>query len=301
MSASIRSTLSWPCTLDGGCSADAMSGRSARPVDSRAGLARRRSIVAGVTLGICIVSTFASVPSKASERTVEYAGHAWRVEQEAAGTNVTVQVKGDDLVLDTPRGLTVWLATPLHGHYEIRYSRTVVERGGVNDRLSDLNQFWMANTVGSPTPDTVPSVAPAAASRAASSASASASASASTAQRSLSTAGVLGRSGRLADYDALSMYYFGFGGNRNTTTRFRRYDGTTSRPLLQEYLDADHLLRANHRYRIRTIVDARGTRVYIDGKQYFRDAARVPDSGYFAFRTTQSHQIISAFLIRKLR
>lgn len=250
--------------------------------------ASRRALALLPTLALLLTPSL----SGAGEQTVQYAGHVWRVEQEGADADLTVRVSGGDLVMDTPRGLTVWLATPLRGHYEIRYTRMVVDRGGPNDRLSDVNQFWLANTA-----DASPVSA---ASVAAATASATARANLPAKRSSIDT-GVLGRSGRLADYDALSMYYFGFGGNDNTTTRFRRYDGTASRPLLQEYLSADRLLRANHRYRIRTIVDAQGTRVYIDGTRYFSDAAPVPGNGYFAFRTTKSHQIISAFHIRRLR
>ena len=35
---------------------------------------------------------------------------------------------------------------------------------------------------------------------------------------------------RSATYDTLRTYYVGYGGNANTTTRFRRYDGTGARP-----------------------------------------------------------------------
>ena len=41
------------------------------------------------------------------------------------------------------------------------------------------------------------------------------------------------RSGAFADYNDLLTYYVGLGGNRNTTTRFRRYIGDpVLRPLL---------------------------------------------------------------------
>ncbi|MFM1748708.1 MAG: hypothetical protein RLZZ188_2374, partial [Verrucomicrobiota bacterium] len=41
--------------------------------------------------------------------------------------------------------------------------------------------------------------------------------------------------GRFADYNTLHTYYVGQGGNGNTTTRFRRYDGTDARPLRPEH------------------------------------------------------------------
>ncbi len=48
------------------------------------------------------------------------------------------------LVLDTKGGVTVWLKKRLKGNIRIEYERTVPLEGGANDRLSDLNQFWMA-------------------------------------------------------------------------------------------------------------------------------------------------------------
>lgn len=225
---------------------------------------------------------------------VRFAGYRWRIEQEAPGDPAsTVRVRGGELTLDTPRGLTVWLATPLRGHYEIIYSRTVLDCGGPNDRVSDVNQFWLANPV-IPTTSQGQAVA-----------SADGGAGLSPTQQALTRpalapAAPFGRSGRLSDYDDLSLYYVGIGGNGNTTTRFRRYDGTAARPLLKEYLSPDYLLQPNHRYRIRTVVDGQGTRLYVDGKLYFGATTSVPESGYFAFRTTESRQIISHFSIRKL-
>ena len=41
---------------------------------------------------------------------------------------------------------------------------------------------------------------------------------------------------RFAAYNDLKTYYVGLGGNRNTTTRFRRYIGDPeTRPLLPEH------------------------------------------------------------------
>ncbi|VXA97280.1 conserved exported hypothetical protein [Massilia sp. 9I] len=48
------------------------------------------------------------------------------------------------LVLDVDSGATVWLDRPLSGNILIAYTRRVVIEGGPNDRLSDLNHFWMA-------------------------------------------------------------------------------------------------------------------------------------------------------------
>jgi hypothetical protein len=106
-------------------------------------------------------------------------------------------------------------------------------------------------------------------------------------------------SGRLADYDAVPMFYAGIGGNGNTTTRFRRYDGTGKRELLQEYLDAPWLLKANQPYRVRIVVDGAGTRLYVDNVQYFASAERL-GAGLFGLRTTLSRQRVSDFVVYRL-
>ena len=96
------------------------------------------------------------------------------------------------------------------------------------------------------------------------------------------------------------MFYAGIGGNGNTTTRFRRYDGSGARLLLREYLDAPWLLRANHPYRIRIVVDGAGTRVLADGVPYFAAPDRIARAGWFGLRTTKSRQRISDFAVYRL-
>jgi hypothetical protein len=176
-----------------------------------------------------------------------------------------VYTRSHALVLDSARGLTVWLDQRLTGHYEITYTRTLIDAGGPHDRVSDLNQFWLASKV-----------------------------------RAGQRTAPFGGSGRLADYDALDLYYAGVGGNGNTTTRFRHYDGTPARPLLAEYTTAPWLLRGNHAYRVRIVVDASGTRFYLDGKPCFAAAGPLPDAGWFGFRSTASRQTIRDFAIRRL-
>ena len=76
----------------------------------------------------------------------------------------------------------------------------MISAGGKNDRVSDLNCFWMARD--SRNPDDLFAVH---------------------------------RTGKFADYNQLLCYYVGVGGNTNTTTRFRRYIGdANTRPLLPQ-------------------------------------------------------------------
>lgn len=172
----------------------------------------------------------------------------------------TVYVKDHALYLDTARGLTVWLREKLAGHYEVNFTRTVFDEGEPHDRLSDLNLFWQASL-----PDDR-----------------------------------FARSGKFEDYDGLRLWYAGIGGNGNTTTRFRYYDGSGARNLLAEHLAPPYLLVANHAYRIRLVVDAAGSTLYVDGTRYFQAPAAFVEGGYFAFRTTKSRQRITGFSIRSL-
>ena len=66
----------------------------------------------------------------------------WTIELEKPGV---VEAKGGILTMDVPAGCTVWLRRELHGAVFIEYEATLIRRGGPNDRVSDLNCFWMAS------------------------------------------------------------------------------------------------------------------------------------------------------------
>lgn len=167
------------------------------------------------------------------------------------------------LVLDTKGGVTVWLNQLLRGNILIEYKRKVVVAGKVNDRLSDLNQFWMASDPRN---------------------------------KQLFT-----RTGVLEQYDSLQLYYVGMGGNTNTTTRFRRYEGNGNRTLLQEYKDTAHLLQPNREYKITIMVKNGVSSYFVDDVPYFQFADPAPlTSGYFGFRSTWSRQEISHLRIYQL-
>jgi len=172
----------------------------------------------------------------------------------------SVYVADGKLWLDTYGGVTVWVNHILVGNIAIEYDRTVVVDTGVNDRLSDLNQFWMATDP--------------------------------------STDSLFSRSGVFESYDSLSLYYVGMGGNTNTTTRFRKYEGDGTKPLLYEH---KHRLEANHTYRIRTEVIDGVTTFSVDGQVLFSHTDPAPlTSGYFGFRSTYSRQAIDNVRIYQL-
>lgn len=192
-------------------------------------------------------------------------GH-WAAEQMPGGT---VAMKAGALVIEDAAGSTIWWREKLTAPVEISYEVTVVMAGGPRDRLSDVNCFWMAQDPRSP-------AAPFAAGQA--------------------------RSGKFSDYDSLLTYYVGYGGNNNTTTRFRRYDGTPARPLLPEHdlREGKFLLEPNRTYRIRLVARDGVAEFYRDGEKLFsfRDPAPLT-SGWFAVRTVKSHLVVRNVVITK--
>lgn len=185
----------------------------------------------------------------------------WSSELEKGGR---VEASDGTLVIDVPGGCTVWFNPLLEGPLEIRYEATVVSAGGKNDRVSDLNCFWMARDARSP-----------------------------------DDLFATRRSGRFADYNPLIGYYVGYGGNANTTTRFRRYIGDLElRPLLPEHdlRDPPHLLEPNRTYRIRLVADGSTIQFWRDDECVFDFHDPHPyTSGWFGFRTVASHLRIERF------
>lgn len=171
------------------------------------------------------------------------------------------------LDVDVPAGTSLWFKPRLSGPVAIRYEALMVAEGGPNDRLSDLNTFWMANDPTAPGGDAL----------------------------------ARDRTGKFEDYDDLVLYYVGQGGNSNTTTRFRRYTGRVGdRPLLPENdrrLPADMLV--GNVWQTVTLA-AVGSRI-----RYWRDDRLLFDfedpasltSGHFALRTTQSHLRVRNFRV----
>ena len=99
------------------------------------------------------------------------------------------------------------------------------------------------------------------------------------------------RDGTFAAYDGLRLYYVGYGGNANTTTRFRRYTGGGPKPLRPEHdlRDRAHLLEADRTYRIRLEARDGVARFFRDGEQVFEFRDPEPlTAGWFGFRTVDS-------------
>ncbi len=192
-----------------------------------------------------------------------YSAENWVLEAEQPAQ---VVARDGVLDIDTPAGLTLWFKHPLSGPVEIEFEATAVAAGGPNDAVSDLNVFWMASNSDGSAP--FPSF----------------------------------RAGRFAAYNDLKTYYVGLGGNRNTTTRFRRYIGDPeTRPLLPEHdlTSPDVLLVPNKKQKITLISDRSTIEYRRDGTRLFRLEDEAPYTrGWFALRTTRSHLRIERLRIR---
>lgn len=194
----------------------------------------------------------------------------WQVESESKDYHVSF--RGDTCELISPKGLTLWRKEKMHQGMTLEYDACVVDEGQAGDRLSDMNCFWLASDPQA---------------------------------RNLWERAAW-RSGIFTRCYTLQMYYLGYGGNHNTTTRFRRYNGdeaavedSARRPaILKEYTDAAHLLKANHWYHIKIESTLSGrTRFYVDGECIVDYLDPQPlKNGWFGFRTTLSRTRITNLL-----
>ena len=185
----------------------------------------------------------------------------WLIEKIKADSEVVI-TKDGKLLVDTYGGATAWYKKELKGNILISYKRKVVLAGGKNDRLSDLNQFWMAtDPIGNK---------------------------------------LFKNSGGFAEYDSLNMYYVGMGGNYNTTTRFRKYNNGDKK-IINEYKDTTHLLQANKEYLIQLQVKDGWVKFMVDGVDFFSWKDEHPYThGYFGIRATRSTQEIDDVRIYQL-
>lgn len=190
----------------------------------------------------------------------------WTIELEQPGS---VRAAEGVLDIDVPAGATLWFKHELVGPIAIVFDATAVAAGGPNDRVSDMNTFWMATNKNDPA---APFAQP--------------------------------RTGKFADYNNLLTYYVGLGGNANTTTRFRRYIGDpVTRPLLPEHdlSNPDSLLIPNRKQTIMLIANASRIEYWRDGVRLLHYDDPAPyQRGWFAIRTVQSHLRIERLRAHRL-
>lgn len=196
----------------------------------------------------------------------------WVVEDSSGKVQITCV--GDTMDIVSPDGLSLWYKERLTGSYEITYRVKVVMAGGKYDRLSDLNCFWGADDPKFP--------------------------------EDFFTRGAW-RKGVFKNYNTLNLFYVGYGGNDNQTTRFRQYHGEyydrgegRNKPVLQSYADAAHLLKPNHWYEVKIRVENGITTYSMDGEELFRlPIADDKGDGYFALRLWQNHVRFTDFRVKK--
>ncbi len=195
----------------------------------------------------------------------------WIIEKVSDKT--AFEVKDSMLEVVAPGGITLWYHKPIKSPAKIMFEAMVINEGGEYDRGSDLNCFWMANDPEHPD---------------------------SMFARSEWRNGVFGR------YYSLSMYYAGYGGNNNSTTRFRRYDGDYQRfyekkirpEILKEYTDSAHLIIPNQWYRVEIIVNGNQIQYYMNKDLLFDYHDPDPyTSGYFGLRTVKNHIVYRNFKV----
>ena len=194
----------------------------------------------------------------------------WIAEDESGDSRLVRD--GDTLEITAPKGLTLWYPERLAGDYRITYEATVLMEEGPCDRLSDLNCFWAAED-----PEHGDDF----------------------------FARTSWRGGIFERYNSLDLFYVGYGGNGNTTTRFRRYYGNRYgapadevKPLIGEYTDASHLLVANRPIRIEITVDSGRTTFRVDGEELFsRKLSPGEGDGYFGLRLLNNRTRIVNFRI----
>lgn len=197
----------------------------------------------------------------------------WTVEDHSG--EMRIEVAGDTMDITAPKGLTLWYNKHLAGDYEICYHVKMLMQGGKYDRLSDLNCFWGANDPKYPNDLYA---------------------------RSAWRKGIFGH------YNTLDLFYVGYGGNYNSTTRFRRYfgskyhmDSPEVKPLIKEYKEPNHLLIPNQWYRIHIRVTGEVTTYSINGEELFRYTIKAGEGdGHFGLRLLANHVLFTDFRIKEL-
>jgi hypothetical protein len=191
----------------------------------------------------------------------------WVAELENGGS---VSLGNGRVDIDVPAGASIWFKPKLSGPVMIQYEAVVIQAGGPNDRVSDLNCFWMAHDALHPD-DLL----------------------------------AAHRNGKFADYNSLLTYYVGLGGNGNTTTRFRRYIGDpVQRPLRPQddrRQPADMII-PNKSQLIQIIAAGSTIEFCRDGDRKFEYEDPNPyTSGWFALRTTKNHMQVRHFRVFELK
>jgi len=234
---------------------------------------RTSTILVAASLSLtCILAVAGEALREGRQRTLLYRDDfdkdlsQWVVEQSKG----TVRLVNGQLDINSAGGCTVWFKQKLSAPVLIEYEAAPVQAGGRHDRVSDLNCFWMA--IDPRHPEDI-------------------------------FADTRSRTGDFGKYHSFRLYYVGYGGNNNTSTRFRRYPGDGSRPLLREHdlKDEQFLLKPNKTLKIQIVSDGRRQQFIRDGEVVFDFTDDKPFvEGWFGFRTVSNHLRIDNFRVYRL-
>lgn len=192
----------------------------------------------------------------------------WVVEQRSGGRTF---LKDGQLEISDSRGCTIWFKEKLEAPVLIQYEPTILSGTGPTDNVRDLNCFWMARDPEHPDDIFARSEE---------------------------------RGGDFNQYNTLRLYYVGYGGNHNKTTRFRRYKGTGEKPLLPEHdlRDPEYMITPDQTMQIQIIVYGNRTLYLRNGEVVFDFTDDDPyTDGWFGFRTVSNHMTIDNFRVYRLR
>jgi hypothetical protein len=177
--------------------------------------------------------------------------------------------KGNRLELYSPVVITVWLKKRLFAPIMIEYYVEMIDKGGKYDNLTDLNLFFMSEDPNNPT--------------------------------DFFASADRRKNARLKDYSYLNMYYVGYAANKNTTTRLRRLRANDKRPLLPGHDLRGYKNKPNQKVKVNVLLIGNNFVFCVDDKVIYdwQDPKPQP-SGWFAFRTFNSHMYIYDLKIYKI-
>jgi len=186
----------------------------------------------------------------------------WFIELEKPKTS-SIKTKNNKLDINTSAGATIWFKPKLPANILISYTATSINNGGTNDRVSDINQFWMA--------------------------------------KAPNEKNIFKGNGNIKSYNNFQLYYACIGSNNNKTTIFQHYKKNKQHPIYEQFTDKPHLLKPNTKYKIRIICYNGNIQFFVNKKRFFKYKDKHPlKSGRFAFRTVFSHLQIENFKIYQL-
>ena len=191
----------------------------------------------------------------------------WVIEQRGKGK---VFLDNGKLRIIDEIGCTIWLKKELKTGVSIEYDVILVSKKGKYDRVSDMNCFWMASDP----------------------------------KNKNFFASSKKRAGLFSNYDPLKLYYVGYGGHNNSKTRFRRYTGQKTKPLLPEHdlSDNEYLNKPNRVMKIKIISNYKKQLFYVNSKLIFKFYDKEPyTSGFFGFRTIRNHMLIDNFRVNSIK